>query len=52
MMSQNGLRCVRMCQDVSGVSGCAGCVRMCQDDVSGFVRACQDTGCQDMSGCK
>ena len=49
MMSQNGLRCVRMIQDVSGVSGC---VRMCQDDVSGFVRACQDTGCQDMSGCK
>ena len=39
---------VKMCQDVSG---CFGCVRMCQD-VSGCIRVCQDTVCQDMSGCK
>ena len=39
---------VKMCQDVSG---CFGCVRMCQD-VSGCIRVCQDTICQDMSGCK
>ena len=38
-----GVRCVRMCQDVSGVSGC---VRMCQD-----VSRCVRMMYQGLSGC-
>ena len=48
MMSQNGLRCVRMCQMCQDVSGCFGCVRMCQD-VSGCVRILYVKICQDVS---
>ena len=49
MMSQNGLRCVRMIQDVSGVSGCAGCVRMMYQGLSGRVRILDVKICQDVS---